>query len=591
MGEEKKKNKKIWVVLIVLLLIVFCFVFLFISMSNDKKNENKKKENKKTTTKAKNDDGWYTPNGTEAKINVYISLLDGYPSIIKDDEDSYFKSSNEHKILNSYSCVSKTCKSYGVNQSSDEVIIHDNGYVIYNYNKNKALKLKLPDALYNSVEFLSYENKNYGLAVSNINNLYAFYSFEEEIFTTDFKYTNIFTSEEAGLIEGNISVAVTPNDNYDASKYYIVSYEDGKVKKESNAYLGSFGNENHVYYYENFSEMDGYEAIIYNNSFKTILDEELYQLFAVTSSGNLIVKNKEENTFSTYTKDGKLIKKSKEYKEIGVVSNDYISVIDTDNYLKIVDVDGNVVAKFIKMTDNYIFHTMLSGWYKQNGKNGIYLVLENTDIEYGNKGSGLEYYYIPKTKEKGIIETLGVGGYAKPVLYLYPKEDNTYVTINFEKEELLTTTYPKYNNGWNVVANKNGDLKDNNGKYYYGLYWEETGYNKVDFKTGFYVTKNNAIDFLEEKLSIIGLNDKEKNEFIMYWLPILEKNKKNLVYFELTKERDSYNKININPKPDSLLRIAIHVKKVNKKINVKKQDLSTFERNGFTVVEWGGVLH
>ena len=31
----------------------------------------------------------------------------------------------------------------------------------------------------------------------------------------------------------------------------------------------------------------------------------------------------------------------------------------------------------------------------------------------------------------------------------------------------------------------------------------------------------------------------------MYWLPILEKNKKSLVYFELTEERNSYSKINI----------------------------------------------
>lgn len=591
MNEEKKKNKKIWVVLIVLLLIIFCFVYLFVNMNNDKKNEKKKEENKKTTTKAKTNDNWYIPNGTENKINVYISLLDGYPNIIKDDEDSYFKSSNEYKILNSYLCTSKTCKGYGISQNSGEVIIYDNGYVIYDYNKNRAMKLKIPNALYNSVEFLSYEGKKYGLAVSNINNLYAFYSFEKEEFTTEFKYTNIFSFEEAGLADGNISVAIAEDGNYEVSKYYIVSYDTGEVKKESNAYLGSFGNKNHVYYYENFSEMDGYEAIIYNDSFKKVLDEELYQLFAVTSSGNLIVKNKDENTFSIYTKNGKLIKKSKEYKEIGVVSNDYISVIDTDDYLKIVNIDGNVAAKFIKMTDNYIFHTMLSGWYKQNGKDGIYLVLENTDIEYGNKGSGLEYYYIPKTKEKGVIETIGVGGYAKPVLYLYPKENNTYVTINFEKEKLLTTTYPKYNNGWSVVANKNGDLHDLNGKYYYGLYWEESGYNKVDFKTGFYVTSDNAIDFLEEKLKLIGLNERESNEFIMYWLPILEKNQKNLVYFELTEERDSYNKININPKPDSLLRIAMHVKKVNKKINIKEQNLSTFERKGFTAVEWGGVLY
>jgi hypothetical protein len=203
---------------------------------------------------------------------------------------------------------------------------------------------------------------------------------------------------------------------------------------------------------------------------------------------------------------------------------------------------------------------------------------------------GYEFFYIPTTGETGKIPTV-IGGYAKPILYLYPTKDNTKVSVSFEKPGLLTTTYPKFNKVWEVTANKNGDLHDKDGKYYYGLYWEEEGSSKVDFTKGFYVTKDNAITFLEEKLTKIGLNDRERNEFIMYWLPILEKNGKNLVYFELTNEREAYNKLKITPKPDSLLRLAIHVKKVNKKVNIKEQQLPTFKRSGFTAVEWGGVVH
>ena len=141
------------------------------------------------------------------------------------------------------------------------------------------------------------------------------------------------------------------------------------------------------------------------------------------------------------------------------------------------------------------------------------------------------------------------------------------------------------------VAYSNGDLYDKNNKYYYALYWDEKRYNEVDFHEGFYVENNNAIKFLEEKLNIIGLNDKERNEFIMYWLPILEKNEKSLVYFELTKEREISNKLIINPRPDSLLRLSIHIKKVNSKINIKEQILERFVRYGFTAVEWGGMTY
>ena len=178
----------------------------------------------------------------------------------------------------------------------------------------------------------------------------------------------------------------------------------------------------------------------------------------------------------------------------------------------------------------------------------------------------------------------------KPILYLYP-EKQTNIKVNFTNEENLTTTYPKFNNEWNVIAHPNGDLYDTKGNYYYALYWEEKDYNKVSFSEGFYVSKDNAINFLEEKLTTLGLNPKERNEFIMYWLPILEKNEHNLVYFELTEELQNQNELIITPQPNTLIRIRMHVKQVTKETNIKEQKLVKQERIGYTAVEWGGVIH
>ena len=77
----------------------------------------------------------------------------------------------------------------------------------------------------------------------------------------------------------------------------------------------------------------------------------------------------------------------------------------------------------------------------------------------------------------------------------------------------------------------------------------------------------------------------------MYWLPILEKNEHNLVYFELTEELQKDNKLLISPQPDTLIRIRIHVKQIAKKENIKEQKLTSYERKGFVAVEWGGVIH
>lgn len=177
----------------------------------------------------------------------------------------------------------------------------------------------------------------------------------------------------------------------------------------------------------------------------------------------------------------------------------------------------------------------------------------------------------------------------KPILYLYP-ESHMYVSVQMEKSNNIITSYPKYNDGWNVFVEKDGTIILND-KMYYALYWDEYNDNVVDFHEGFYVTKDSAISFLEEKLNIIGLNYKEANEFIMYWLPVLEANEQSLVYFELTEEREKNNQLYIEPKPDSLLRINMHIKKVDKEIKIKEQKLNTFERKGFTAIEWGGTIH
>ncbi len=179
--------------------------------------------------------------------------------------------------------------------------------------------------------------------------------------------------------------------------------------------------------------------------------------------------------------------------------------------------------------------------------------------------------------------------WAKPILYLYPEKDIN-VNVSFENEKVLKTTYPKYKDGWDVHVNSDGLITDKNGRNYYALYWDEELDKDFNFKTGFYVESKDSIRFLEEKLNEIGLTEREANEFIMYWLPKMEENGNNLVHFEFTKKREKDNKINIDPKPDSMLRLGIVIKKVDKKVNIKEQKLERFDRVGFSVVEWGGTI-
>jgi hypothetical protein len=176
----------------------------------------------------------------------------------------------------------------------------------------------------------------------------------------------------------------------------------------------------------------------------------------------------------------------------------------------------------------------------------------------------------------------------KPILYLYPTT-KTEVTVSFTRPELLLTTYPKFNNTWRVTAEPNGDLIDVDGKKYYALYWDAINPAPDTFADGWYVDATNALTFLEDKLAQIGLNWRERNEFIMYWLPKLEQNSQSLVRFKLTEQLQNENAVQISPQPDTFLRVEIQIKKVDEKINLPEQQLpATFERRGFTAVEWGG---
>lgn len=178
----------------------------------------------------------------------------------------------------------------------------------------------------------------------------------------------------------------------------------------------------------------------------------------------------------------------------------------------------------------------------------------------------------------------------KPIIYLYPTE-TTEVTLRFGDASRLITTYPKYDGEWRVLANVDGTLEDESGRQYYALFYDELTDHTVDFKTGFYVTAGDAIPFLEEKLARLGFTPREADEFIMFWLPVLEKNGQSVVYFELTDERDAECPIEVTPAPDSALRVIMHVKQVDAPVDIAPQTLPTFERRGFTLVEWGGQIY
>lgn len=182
------------------------------------------------------------------------------------------------------------------------------------------------------------------------------------------------------------------------------------------------------------------------------------------------------------------------------------------------------------------------------------------------------------------------GGFKKPIIYFYP-EDDMELTVKLGKSEKVIVSYPEYeDSGWNVIAKPNGDLIDlKTNRNLYALYYESIIDDVKVEEDGFVVKGDNVIYFLEEKLKILGLTEREAEEFIVYWLPILQNNEYNYIRFVPKEEIDKVMPLEFSKTPDSLIRVMMVYKPLNKVINVREQKLDSPKRCGFVVVEWGGV--
>jgi len=188
------------------------------------------------------------------------------------------------------------------------------------------------------------------------------------------------------------------------------------------------------------------------------------------------------------------------------------------------------------------------------------------------------------------INTIPVAQAAKPIIYLYPEQE-LKLNVSLAYPEKLSCSYPKYNpnSGWNIIANPNGTLiETDSNKKLYSLYWEGENYNSKMQEEGFIIKGEDVAEFLEEKLTILGLNYKESEEFIIYWLPKLQKNKFNYIRFASMDEINEYMPLTISTTPDSLIRVFMEFKALNSYIEIPEQHLETPSRKGFVVVEWGG---
>lgn len=178
----------------------------------------------------------------------------------------------------------------------------------------------------------------------------------------------------------------------------------------------------------------------------------------------------------------------------------------------------------------------------------------------------------------------------EPIIYLYPEKSQT-INVKVQPKGLITTANPSYSNGWTVVADPQGRLRNlSDNKIYPYLFWE--GWSSIFplQEHGFVVAQSHVEQFFNDILPRLGLNEVETKDFITAWLPNFAEAPYYFITFLDHNFIDKLAPLTVSPRPDTVIRVLMDFKPLEEPIVVPKLTLPDIpERTGFTLVEWGGL--
>lgn len=180
----------------------------------------------------------------------------------------------------------------------------------------------------------------------------------------------------------------------------------------------------------------------------------------------------------------------------------------------------------------------------------------------------------------------------KPVMYFYPEQTiDLKVDVNPVGE--FTFTYPPIEKGWNFSCTPDGLLNDGKTNYRY-LFWESQQPGKeslIDRTKGAVVSGNEVVAYLDETMQKFGMNSTERADLITYWGPILQTKSNLYIYLLFNDVCDAFASLEISPKPDQIARFYVLWSEVPEDYtpSLEPQEVPVMNREGFTVLEWGGA--
>ncbi|NQV89893.1 hypothetical protein HQ487_00625 [Candidatus Uhrbacteria bacterium] len=179
----------------------------------------------------------------------------------------------------------------------------------------------------------------------------------------------------------------------------------------------------------------------------------------------------------------------------------------------------------------------------------------------------------------------------KPVIYLYP-EVQTDLSVWVSPRGGFSYTEPEYGNGWNVTAFPDGRIINrSDAKQYPYLFWEGRGGFYPSVQTYWIVEQSDVEVFLENILARMNLNQSEIEDFVEFWLPRMQTAVYYKIGFNGTAVMNELAPLNFSVKPDHIFRVLMDYEGLETwEASKPPKNLPYANRDGFEVIEWGGVL-
>lgn len=195
------------------------------------------------------------------------------------------------------------------------------------------------------------------------------------------------------------------------------------------------------------------------------------------------------------------------------------------------------------------------------------------------------------------------GYWCKPVIYVYDSQNReNSVSISLPESAKFTKVIPDFtsNNIWKFSTDNESNISVEGQNYPY-LYYSTLRKDYDDNGYWWTVSYDDLENFLNNKLDYINFNEKEKSDFLEYWLPEFKPWYVYSISFKFNEQFEPYAKLDFEIKPDKIFRVFMEAHQLPNYRNISFSSeysnawndkyLKRFERwSEYDILEWWGKL-